>query len=452
MRAALQERDAALPAARAGDDAAASVARHAARRRSSTANGGGSAAGGDAASWLDGSEPTSVEPLPRKAAAAPPPPLDHAAPARSSAALRGNAPPLAAADAGIEPAPASRRDARALLVICYNRPDYLRRTLASVLSRLPTYNRPHVYVSQDGNDVGVAAVIDEYRQMFAQKAVDIPFTHLHHKQDPANAARTWGGYYALAQHFGWALNSVFGDGGHPNVIVLEDDLEIAVDFFDYFSAMEPLLHADRSLLAASAWSDIGQPQYVRDPSRVLRSDFFPGLGWMLTRHTWEELGEKWPDSFWDDWLREPPQRKGRAFLRPEISRTYTFGQQGVSQAQFFAQYLGNIKLNDAPVDWASQDFTYLGKAIYDRNLQRDVEAARELSQRDIVAASCASRDDGSVEDLKVYYSGFDAAGGYSPLARDFGFIDDVKAGVPRGAYNGVSIIQHNGCRKLIVHS
>lgn len=43
---------------------------------------------------------------------------------------------------------------------------------------------------------------------------------------------------------------------------------------------------------------------------------------------WHELGPKWPKGFWDDWLREPAQRKGRAFVRPEVSRTYTFGQQG----------------------------------------------------------------------------------------------------------------------------
>lgn len=129
---------------------------------------------------------------------------------------------------------------------------------------------------------------------------------------------------------------------------------------------------------------------------------------------WEELGPKWPEAFWDDWLREPPQvrlyddadgdahvlhtgmvavvfvfksyhtssilpsimpstrpsihpsvlplylplvhqsinpsicppqhtylqRRARQFLRPEVSRTYTFGVDGVSRAQFFNEYLG----------------------------------------------------------------------------------------------------------------
>jgi hypothetical protein len=42
----------------------------------------------------------------------------------------------------------------------------------------------------------------------------------------------------------------------------------------------------------------------------------------------------------------------------------SFGMQGVSQAQFFAQFLGNIKLNDAPVDWAAVDLRYLLKVRY----------------------------------------------------------------------------------------
>ncbi|RYG49890.1 hypothetical protein EON67_06265 [archaeon] len=31
----------------------------------------------------------------------------------------------------------------------------------------------------------------------------------------------------------------------------------------------------------SAWNDMGQAKFVEDPKQVYRSDFFPGLGWML---------------------------------------------------------------------------------------------------------------------------------------------------------------------------
>lgn len=36
-------------------------------------------------------------------------------------------------------------------------------------------------------------------------------------------------------------------------------------------------------------------------------------------------------SYWDDWIRQPEQRKGRACIRPELSRTRTFGKIGVSK-------------------------------------------------------------------------------------------------------------------------
>ena len=56
------------------------------------------------------------------------------------------------------------------------------------------------------------------------------------------------------------------------------------------------------------------------------------------------------------------QRQGRAFLRPEVSRTFTFGEEsGASGGQYYNEYLGNIKLNDVPVDWAAEDLSYLHK-------------------------------------------------------------------------------------------
>jgi hypothetical protein len=61
-----------------------------------------------------------------------------------------------------------------------------------------------------------------------------------------------------------------------------------------------------------------QEGHVNDATAVLRSSFFPGLGWMVGRRVWEELGPLWPDAYWDDWLREPARQKGREILRPEV--------------------------------------------------------------------------------------------------------------------------------------
>ncbi len=91
----------------------------------------------------------------------------------------------------------------------------------------------------------------------------------------------------------------------------------------------------QTLMAVSAFNDNGIPSMIRiiedekksdtatataGARNVLRSDFFGGLGWMMPRYLWEEVKPpKWPDGFWDDWLREPSQQKGRECLRPEVS-------------------------------------------------------------------------------------------------------------------------------------
>lgn len=39
---------------------------------------------------------------------------------------------------------------------------------------------------------------------------------------------------------------------------------------------------------------------------------------MLTRTLWEQIGSHWPAAYWDDWIRHPDQRQGRACIRPEV--------------------------------------------------------------------------------------------------------------------------------------
>ena len=66
-----------------------------------------------------------------------------------------------------------------------------------------------------------------------------------------------------------------------------------------------------------------------------------GLGWMVEQSVWSELGVKWPSAFWDDWMREPKQRRDRACLRPELSRTAMspHGKKGVSKYGLPLHYL-----------------------------------------------------------------------------------------------------------------
>eukprot|EP01038_Epipyxis_sp_PR26KG_P016164 gene16164-21976_t len=250
-----------------------------------------------------------------------------------------------------------------LLIICSNRPDYLKKTLSIILKHHPG-NAVPILVSQDGSSSEVTQVIQDAKMKFANTVGSIiPFIHKIHKVENK---RYENGYFKLADHFKWALNEVFtsnyevgSDSTRCNrVIILEEDLEIAPDFFEYFGSLAKLLDTDPMLLAVSAWNDNGLRSLVKDEQQLYRSDFFPGLGWMMTRAVWDELSPKWPRAYWDDWLREPAQRKGRHIIRPEVSRTLHFGVRGVSNSQY-SEFLSEIRLNDKFVSFSSMDLSYL---------------------------------------------------------------------------------------------
>jgi len=82
-----------------------------------------------------------------------------------------------------------------------------------------------------------------------------------------------------------------------------DDLDLAPDFFEYFLGTYPILKRDPTLWCVSAWNDNGKVGLVDEnaPDLVYRTDFFPGLGWMLTKSIWAELAPKWPSS----WVLSP---------------------------------------------------------------------------------------------------------------------------------------------------
>jgi hypothetical protein len=81
-------------------------------------------------------------------------------------------------------------------------------------------------------------------------------------------------YCKIASHYEWALKQVF-DRAHAGgvrfdrVIILEDDMELAPDFFSYFRATSPLLDTDPTMFCVSAWNDNGQAQFVHEPTRAL---------------------------------------------------------------------------------------------------------------------------------------------------------------------------------------
>ncbi|XP_062368275.1 LOW QUALITY PROTEIN: alpha-1,3-mannosyl-glycoprotein 2-beta-N-acetylglucosaminyltransferase [Cinclus cinclus] len=302
----------------------------------------------------------------------------------------------------------------------------VRRCLDKILRYRPNARKFPVIVSQDCGHAETAAVIASYGQTVAHirqpDLSDIPVPPEHRK---------FQGYYKISRHYRWALGQVFRTFRYPAAIVVEDDLEVAPDFFEYFQAVLPLLQKDPSLWCASAWNDNGKEGLV-DSGRaelLYRTDFFPGLGWLLLAELWDELEPKWPPAFWDDWMRQPEQRRGRSCVRPEVSRTMTFGRKGVSHGQFFDQYLKFIKLNDRFVPFTQLDLSYLKKDEYERFFLQQVYSAPEIKLEELQKE--AGKDLGAV---RLQYRGRDS---YKALAKALGLMDDLKSGVPRAGYRGI---------------
>lgn len=93
-------------------------------------------------------------------------------------------------------------------------------------------------------------------------------------KDPSNPPCTpgWNAYCNLALHYKTLLQLFFECLSAPRLIFLEEDLEVAPDFFSYFEATAPLLDQDSSLYCVSAWNDQGQVGRASNTTALYRTD------------------------------------------------------------------------------------------------------------------------------------------------------------------------------------
>lgn len=331
-----------------------------------------------------------------------------------------------------------------LLIFTCQRANYLNRTLENVYASIsrPQHDEENeecrfgcpIIVSEDGEHADIRSIVLSYRKKF--EVIGIPLVHMHHPQKKKILRSTSASYVALARHYGWALSEVFaGKAGDSSfslphrVIILEEDIQVAPDFFSYMESTSSILDNDSTLFAVSAFNDNGHVDNG-DPKRLLRSDFFPGLGWMMTRDLWiNELQKNWaPDGYWDDWLRDSTQRKGRQVIRPEISRTYHFGTEGGVSGNQFGSILEQVKLDEKPIRWEMEDLSYLENSLYKTQyieLVTNSKLATTLDEAEQMSKT---------GNVRIEYDSYTQ---FRIFAKKIGIMDDEKAKVPRTAYNGI---------------
>ncbi|KAH9694319.1 alpha-1,3-mannosyl-glycoprotein 2-beta-N-acetylglucosaminyltransferase [Citrus sinensis] len=306
----------------------------------------------------------------------------------------------------------------AVVIMACNRANYLERTINSVFKYQGSVASKYpLFVSQDGSNPQVKSKALSYDKLTYMQHLDFEPVHA---DNPGELTA----YYKIARHYKWALDNLFYKHNFSRVIILEDDMEIAPDFFDYFEAAADLLDKDKSIMAVSSWNDNGQKQFVHDPYVLYRSDFFPGLGWMLTRTTWDELSPKWPKAY------------------PCCYFSLFFFSLGSSLGQFFQQYLAPIKLNDVPVDWKSRDLSYLIKDNYEKYFAEIVKKATPVHGENVVLKAHDIEGDVRIE--------YKDQSHFEIIARQFGIFNEWKDGIPRTAYKGVVVFRYQTPRRIFL--
>ena len=218
----------------------------------------------------------------------------------------------------------------ALVFIAHDRPEYFKESLNSVI-QTNGLDRVDLIVSMDYPPQFDA--LEEVVGEFSTHAHPItvwknvmPFGNFFHTSDDR-----------ITYHHKQIFRRLFNVAGYDYAIMLESDLTVSSDFLDYMFGAGHLLNpenpASENLFCISGWNDNGMQHFSLNETRLFRTDFFPGLGWMLHKSMWlEQLESQWPGRFgnyaYDIWLRDGSTTRNRDCIVPEVSRTHHISKYG----------------------------------------------------------------------------------------------------------------------------
>ena len=113
-------------------------------------------------------------------------------------------------------------------------------------------------------------------------------------------------------------------------VLMEEDIDSSPDLLELFIEGGQALQRDKSLICVSGWNQNSVYPIAKDPSKLVRTDTMPTLGFMMKKTDIKMFLEAWPARLkwtWDWWIRGPPG--GRECVSPELSRTHHIGSDGV---------------------------------------------------------------------------------------------------------------------------
>ncbi|KII61272.1 Alpha-1,3-mannosyl-glycoprotein 2-beta-N-acetylglucosaminyltransferase [Thelohanellus kitauei] len=251
------------------------------------------------------------------------------------------------------------------------------------------------------------------------------------------------GYISMSWHFKSFLTKIFDELQYPKVILIEDDLLISADFFEYFMKMKDLLDIDETVLCISAWNDNGYHKYAHDTYTFQRTEFFPGYGWMITKKLWDEIKNGWPDRYWDEYFRNPLISKGRSCVYPEVSRTENIGKFGTSGTDFYLKYILPIKRN-------TQKLNYDEIQIENLTIEKYTASFIELYQKAIPVNITHYDAILTFANHSYYKIEFKGRESYQELCNKFDITYSTRYHIPRTSYHKITLL-NLGTHKVFLY-
>lgn len=344
-----------------------------------------------------------------------------------------------------------------VVLLAHERAGRLNVTLTSLL-HVRGIDRAQIFVLQDGNDEAVRGVV---------RAMGLMLVPLSEVAPPSSrTAHDAKSGKSIALAYRAALSTAFDVlTSDDALIVVEDDMLFSPDLMDFFLAGYHVMRGDRTLWCVSAWNDNGFRGMVNAraaPRRLLRTGFFPGLGWLLTRKLYKgELEAVWPSEHWDHWMRsERVHRtsKGRECLYPHVPRAFHHGAVGtfmtkLNHAESFAHiaYSTDVRLTWPHAEWEALAGQLSAKAYEARLRARLKEAVplvdfarlRRAFRRTAAAEAGGGPDGGAakaeaaeVATVAIWYD-MHPRSTVDKLWRDLAQLIGVWHEIRRAAHNGV---------------
>ena len=182
-------------------------------------------------------------------------------------------------------------------VLACDRPALLHRSLTALRQHAPPGVPLHIL--HNCGDEGVASVAAEHAAADARVRV-----HAH-----GSGALLTGAAERISHHTRYAVEYLLASASDDassdddTVLLLEEDLVVSASFHAFLTRARATYLADPTLFCVSLWSDLPPPPAHTPRRRLLtlaaaarRTDFFPGLGWMVSRGRWAGSGvlDAWP--------------------------------------------------------------------------------------------------------------------------------------------------------------